>query len=253
MKAQLYLWPKAAEFYKEELAFVKKYYNKTKIQFDNIEEEAEKFAKEFFNDYPGDENTDPSEITEIARDKSAELYQMLSLMKSNHLLITILMLYGIWEQQIINFTVSELRKNISRSIDRICFSDLKKIHKAYNNDITQFNCWSAIEELKLLNNTIKHSIGESSDKLKKIRPDFFISEYLPYVDTLDLFGTTLTSVSLQVQEKDLDKYIRATSEFWDEMPESSFADTNDILKILKKNHSKNNNMEFNLDSKNKCK
>lgn len=233
MEAQLYLWPKAAEFYREELAFVKKYYDKTKIQFDNIEEEAEKFAEEFFNTYPGDENTDPSEVAEISKSKGEELYQMLSLMKSNHLLITLLMLYGIWEQQIINFTISELQKVI-KSIDRIEFSDLIEIYKNFNNDITRFNCWPAIKELKLLNNTIKHGIGKSSEELFKIRPDYFTSEHLPDINTLSLFGTTLTSESLQVQEKDLDKYIEATSEFWDEMPERSVADTNDIINILKK-------------------
>jgi hypothetical protein len=232
MKTQLFLWDKAAEFYKEELAFVKKYYDRTIVQFNDIEKEAEDFAESFFQNYIGDENTDPSEVAEIAEGKSVELYQMLSLMKSNHLLITISMLYGIWEQQIMNFIIGELKKDISKSINKINFNQLKDIFIAHGINFEKLNSWPVIWELKLLNNTIKHGIGDSSDKLKRIRPDYFEVEYLPGVDTLHLHGTVLTEESLQVKEDDLNKYVKATKEFWNEIPERSFADIKDILTIL---------------------
>ena len=50
--------------------------------------------------------------------------------------------------------------------------------KEYGIDIKKFACWSKIDELRLVANTVKHAEGSSSQKLRNIRPDLFKNPYL---------------------------------------------------------------------------
>ena len=50
---------------------------------------------------------------------------------------------------------------------------------------------------------------------------------------LELHGAVLLdSYSLQVKESDLYDYIKATKNFWDEMPERAYSDTETIISIF---------------------
>ena len=102
--------------HKEELSIVEDYYNRTKHQFDNIEKEADEYAKSFYNNYPMTEYIDQADIADKALDRGLEFYETLSIMKSNHLLMTISMLYHIWEQQLIKFTIEELEHYLLRHL-----------------------------------------------------------------------------------------------------------------------------------------
>ena len=99
--------------------------------------------------------------------------------------------------------------------------------------------WSKIRELKSLVNTIKHGDGESANKLRKIRPDFFNLPNLfgpsKETDTLELYeAVLLDQYSLNVSENDLYNYIEATNKFWDEMPERAYSDTEALVKEFEK-------------------
>jgi hypothetical protein len=67
-----------------------------------------------------------------------------------------------------------------------------------------------------------------------MRPDFFKLNLVHGSDSLELYdgAVLLNEYSLQVQENDLNKYILATQNFWDEMPERAYADINDVLNYL---------------------
>jgi len=232
MKTEIYFWKPKLELFKNELSIIEDYYNRTRKPFNNIEAEVKNYADRFFIDFIGNENTDSSDVAQEAEDQAMILHQLLNRMNQNHLFATILMLYSTWEQQIMNLTVSELRREISPNINRINFDQLCKIFKCYDNNLKTKKEWGKIRELQLLNNTIKHAIGNSAEKLKKIRPDYFESPYLPGVNTLYLFGTVFSAESLQVKEDELFKYISAAMNIWDEMPEQCSADKNEIEKIL---------------------
>jgi len=161
------------EKHKRELSLVDGYYNRTKVQFADIESEADDYSSKLYDTFPGSEDTDPSSVAEWAMEKGIEMYETLSIMKSNHLLMTILMLYHIWEQQLIKFTVNEMEHYFEFDSKSLSFSEVQKIFELHGVSITDTKSWKKIRELKLLVNTIKHGIGESSEKLKKIRPDFF--------------------------------------------------------------------------------
>ncbi len=235
MQTELYFWKPLIERHKKELSIVEDYYNKTKSYFDNIDEEAEEYGNKLFDEYPGTENTDSASVAEWAQDESIEMYQSLLTMKSNHLLMTISLLYHTWEQQLIKFTINEMNhySNMKKKVKN--YREVQIIFSSHGIIITDTVSWSKIRELKLLTNTIKHGDGESAEKLRKIRPDFFLSKYFSITDTLKLNGAVLLEgYTLKVDESDLLEYVQSCMSFWDEMPERAYSDTDSILAELGK-------------------
>lgn len=235
METQLYFWKPLLEEYQKELSLIDDYYGRTASVFGDIEDEAEKFGDQLFENYPGTEDTDPASVAEWAEEERLGRYLSLEVMKSNNLLMTISMLYHIWEQQLIRFTVREMKHYIKVSKKEMPFSDVQIIFKLHGVDIVKTQAWKKLRELKFLVNVIKHADGESADKLRKIRPDFFELEIVKGTDTLELYESALSNkYALQVSEQDLHVYINAAKEFWDEFPERAFSDTESLLKKLNK-------------------
>lgn len=233
MKSQLYFWKPLMERLKKELSMVEDYFKRTKVQFDDIEKEADEHANTLYNNYPGTEDTDPSSVAEWATEQGIELYETLSIMKSNHLLMTISMLYHIWEQQLVKFTVQELEHYFRFDDKSLSYEEVQKIFALHGVNIIDKKSWKKIRELKCLVNTIKHGEGDSAERLRKIRPDFFKLDIIRDTDTLKLSGTVLLDeYSLQVKEEDLLDYINATKGFWDEMPERAYADIDMLIKAF---------------------
>lgn len=233
---QLYFWKPLIESYKKSLMLVGEYYSRTKVIFDNIEQEAQSYANNLYNNFEGSEYTDPASVAEWAQEEGLERYQSLAIMKSNHLMMTISMLCHMREQQIIRFTIRELRHDINFK-KKLTYSKAKEIFKLHKIDITSTKAWPIINELRQLVNTIKHGNGRSANKLREIRPDFFKSELLfSNTDILDLNDATvlLDDFSLQISENDRNAYIDAVINFWDEMPKSAYADTQTIIHELNK-------------------
>lgn len=223
------------ENHKKELSLVEDYYNRTKPVFENIEKEADHYANSLYKNYPAAEYTDQASVAEWATEQGIEMYDTLSTMRSNHLLMTVSMLYHIWEQQLIRFTIHELQRYIKFDKRSVEYDDVQKIFELHGVDIPHSKSWGKIRELKFLANTIKHADGPSADKLRKIRPDFFELEVkiINEIDILELHGAVLLdSYSLQVKESDLYDYIKATKNFWDEMPERAYSDTETIISIF---------------------
>lgn len=219
-ETQLYFWRPLIEKHKQELSFLVDYYNKTKVQFDNIEQEAREYAESLSRKVYIDEDTDIADVIAWISELEIKFYEKLLRMKSNHFLTVIFQLYQTWEQQIVKFTIKEMRHYFD--VPSLEYDEVQKIFKLHGVDITKTKAWPKLRELKLLANTIKHGEGASASKLRKIRPDFFV---VHGVDILKLRGSILLEeISLQVKESDFFEYVEATIAFWDEMPERAFAD-----------------------------
>jgi hypothetical protein len=243
MQTQLYFWRPLIEKYQNDISLIDDYHKRTMVVFSDINKEAEKYADELFERYPATEDTDPASVAEWAQDRAIEKYQTLAIMKSNHLLMTISMLYHLWEQQLIKFTIHELQHYLKFDRKSVSFSDVQLIFRLHGVDILETSSWLKLRELKWLVNTIKHGDGESADKLRKIRPDFFNFPALfgssIETDTLELYGAVLLDeYSLQVSEEDLYTYIEAAKKFWDEMPERAYSDTETLIEESKKQQHK---------------
>lgn len=229
------------ETYQRELSLVGDYYKRTVAVFADIEKEAEKYADQLFENYPGNEDTDPAFVADFAGDKMLEKYEALSLMKSNHLLMTISMLYHMWEQQLIRFTIREMKQYFFFERKEMPLTHVQIIFRLHEVDILKTRAWTKLRELKALVNTIKHGDGDSADKLRKIRPDFFKvhmfdgSELhiIEETDTLELCESALFGeFALQVSEGDLHDYINAAKGFWDEFPEMAHSNKELLIKEL---------------------
>jgi hypothetical protein len=236
METQFYFWIPLIERHKKELSILSDYYSKTKIYFDDINKQAREHGNKLFREYRGTEDTDYSAVAEWAEEESVEMYQTLYTMKSNHLLMTISLLYHTWEQQLIKFTIKELEHYFKFTKKVLAFKEAQTIFRLHGVSITETASWVKIRELKFLTNTIKHGDGISADKLRKIRPDLFQSDFADHsFDTLDFHGAVLLEgYTLKVKESDLLSYVDATKSFWDEMPERAFSDTEAIMNELKK-------------------
>jgi hypothetical protein len=105
--SQLYFWKPLMEKHKKELVLVEDYYNRTKSYFKNIEKKAENHANFIYENYNG--NMESDVVAEWANEQGIEMYETLAIMKSNHLFMTVSMLYHIWEQQLRKFTIRELK------------------------------------------------------------------------------------------------------------------------------------------------
>lgn len=241
MKTQLYFWKPLMEEYQRELSLVEDYYRRTSAVFEDMEDEAEKYGEQLFENHPATEYTDPASVAEWVEEKKVEKYLTLRLMKSNHLLMTVSMLYQMWEQQLIRFTIREMKHHISFREKEMPFEHVLAIFKLHNVDILKTRAWVKLRELKSLVNTVKHGDGNSADKLRKIRPDFFELDILKEseldtikkTDTLELYESVFfDEYALQVSESDLYAYVNAAKGFWDEFPERAFSETELLLKEL---------------------
>lgn len=239
MITQLYFWKPLVEKHKKELSVVEHYYNKTKVQLENMDEEINSYCQNLYDKscikYHRND-IEPSSLAEWIHEQGIEMAETLLLINSNHLLMTISMLYHIWEQQIIKFTLKELEHYFEIDKKVLKYDSVHKIFELHGLDICRTKSWTKIKELKKLVNTIKHGDGESADSLRKIRPDFFKNDYSTY-DTLKLHGSVLIDIdTLNVKESDLFEYVNATKDFWDEMPERAYSNTDSIIKVLEKNN-----------------
>ena len=84
-------------------------------------------------------------------------------------------------------------------------------------------CWSKIKELRALVNVIKNSEGDSEQKLRQMRSDYFehdtgIGKY----DLLSLYHSTLLEATLQIKDEDFIEYYNALISFWTELPERMY-------------------------------
>lgn len=229
MELQLYFYRPMILSYIKELELVDVYYRKSQPAFEFTDDEIYKEVNDIFSSLVIPERADPSEIAESMEEMGVELYESYRMMKSNHLFITISLLAHMWEQQISKFITRELNNDIATPIGAMEFKDAKEILDLFGLDVTNRASWSKIKELRHLVNTIKHGEGKSAKKLRNLRPDFFEGEGLfegDVYDILEINGSVLLDpYSLNVKETDLQEYINATKEFWDEMPERAYFNT----------------------------
>ena len=146
--------------------------------FDSIEEEADKYAENEWESIGRQvgSDSDPSEYAEMAYEAGIEYYQMLEGIKHALLNIAATTLFHMFEQQAIFLLRREILNIKDREISKFWNLDtFRKRLKAVAIDITSFESWEIIYELKLVSNTVKHAEGWSADELRKISPYIFSS------------------------------------------------------------------------------
>lgn len=212
-------------FIRQTIMFTESVINRLVPTFANIEDEAEKVANKEWERLSAsycdpDGNADPFDYAERSQEAGIDHYMMLSSVKQSLLNISATTLYHLYEQQVIFF----LRKAIlhpSQENDQELMkpSEFGKRLFAENIDITKFRCWSKIDELRLVANTVKHGEGGSAQQLRSIRPDLFndpsIKDLWPDAKPGINFYMPLAGEDLFVTIDDIGNYKDSLVEFWE--------------------------------------
>jgi len=229
MKSQLYIDDWKRKYYKSTIEAFKKFFNdKLFSNFDNIEDDAEKFVQEYNNELssmPSDGSIDMFDIAERVQDKGIIFYSELKLVKYQFEAISISSLYHIWEQQTRKYLYDEMRHVCKLNFSEFCkggITDIKKLFSFHNLNLTKLQCWELIDELRLLCNVIKHGDGNSAKQLLKKNSNLFNRKNSDIDFNLPL-DTTLLEETLNIDQELFNKYADNLIAFWDELPERSFS------------------------------
>lgn len=238
MRAQLYLYSSLRKEFKRSIKlFSEIYFERVVPIFKDLEEESKAKADEKYKELGRKFDPDRNDISDFVEDAwefGLDYYLERDLIRYNIRLMWISTLYQFWEQQVRKFIYEEVTKThnfIDKKGNVIEFKnfmtkgidDIKTELLEFGQDIEKFSCWEKINELRLLNNVIKHGDGWSATELKKIREDFFRDDFLG-IDMLDLYKTTLNEKVLNLDDKEIEVYCEALIRFWDELPERMYSE-----------------------------
>lgn len=233
MRSQLYLWEPLRQQYIDDLSTIKTMFIE-RIQpiFADPESEAKQYGKQLWKSLMNrpcteDECTDPGDYVDFVQDKEFERYEMLSLMKYRNIGMWLSCLCQVWEQQLYSFIIHEaehegLKYNPADTKRGFAFT--KEAFEFHQQRFEDMPAWNKIKELRLLVNVIKHAEGDSEEKLRKIRPDYFIQDiYGTEYDPMSLYHTTLLEPTLMIKEQDFIDYFNALVQFWSDLPERMYS------------------------------
>lgn len=147
--------------------------------YKNIEREAKKISNDKWEEYmsmPGDDSIDLSELAERAFDEGLEYFLIMADKKQAILNLSATVLYHLVEQHLLLFHRKQLLLPGEEKNEKIiCIREFVARLKRYNIDIEAFSSWDIFEEIRLVNNVVKHSEAGSSSKLKQKRSNLFQS------------------------------------------------------------------------------
>lgn len=218
--------------------FIKTYMERVSPVFDSIDEEANEYTQKVFEmlgqSFDPDRD-DEADFAERAQEQGYEYWEGLALMQYNTKLMSIATLYQFWEQQVRKLVFEELNRHHTFSDKKgriITFKtfctrgidDMKEVFHQCGVELESLNSWAKINELRLLQNVIKHGDGKSSSDLEALRPDFY--RKIGNTKIMDLYLSVLNEVALDVDDNEIVVYGDALKEFWDELPERMYFDEN---------------------------
>ena len=184
--------------------------------FDNVEQEAEKLKKEEWErllQAPADEDGGPDigGLAETAEHKGVNFYLTMTSLRQGLVNLFAVALHGLFLQHVMILHRKELLWIHEENDEKLCKVDeaWKRLRES-RIDIEKFRSRRKIKELRLVANTVKHAEGDSANKLRKIRPDLFISPNSSLFKPL--FGEDFF-----VKPDDIDSYTSTIIEFWEEL------------------------------------
>ena len=195
--------------------------NRLLTNFLNLEAEAEEATEEAWNKYMSQpaseyEHHDPGDFAEAAQEVGIDLYQLLTGIRQGIINLFALALFHCFEQQVALFRERELRFTVIKD-NQGELNAFKRQLKYLGVDITNFESWDKIKELRLVANVAKHAEGRSAEKLRCIRPSL-LEQSLIGVDSFSLpVRQPLIGEDLYVSIQDIKDYRDYLIGFWDEL------------------------------------
>ena len=190
-----------------------------------IEAESDRIVEEDwerFMSMPATGNEDPSYFADRAENAGIAHYTLMYGIRQGMLNWFVAALYHAFDQQVMFFH----RKNVlhlceENDPNKFKWPVFQSRLKKYGIDIKNFASWSKIDELRLVANTVKHAEGNSSYKLREIRPDLFINPLFsqnPFpLQGFDSVFQPLVGDDLYVSLQDIKDYCDHLVQFWKEL------------------------------------
>lgn len=130
-------------------------------------------------------------------------------------------LYHAFEQQVMEFhRKNMLYKGEEDDLKKFNLSEFQKRIALYGIIVSTFSSWPKVYELRLIANTVKHAEGNSSQKLRDIRPDIFRNPALtPDFHSPEFYRVKqpLIGEGLYVSLQDIKDYCAHLVQFWEEL------------------------------------
>jgi len=214
------------EFAPQLSALVEALENRVLPAFGGIEQEAEDHSNEVwerFMSMPGTGDEDPSEFAEAAQEAGVGRYVLLDGIRQGIVNLFAASLYHAFEQQLMLFLRREVLDPTEGDNSKLFRMEvLSERLQAHGIDVTGFESWPTIQELRLVANTVKHAEGPSAQALHELRPDFFRKPGLPGLGEWvtrwrPRVFQPLAGEDLYVEIKDVKAYLSALLEFWDQL------------------------------------
>lgn len=193
-------------------AIVKKDY--LTVNYD-LEEQANSASKQEYNrliEIYSSENDDISALLDKSQEVGLEKYLLLKVMRYRNLANWICNVIEIWEQQLF-LLYSEIKQDGKK------FNNFNQLVKEIENlglPISGMMEYQKLEIKRLLVNVIKHSEGNSEEKLRDKCPKYFdnSTELFENMDNLKTYKTSLGEVALNITEEDFDETCCQIIDFW---------------------------------------
>jgi hypothetical protein len=199
--------------------FCKALFERLLPPFNNLNEEADKFADEEFRRLcalPAYYETDGGELAELAHDNAVSWYSSMATVRQSVINLYAVGLRHLFEQQLfdlVHHVPLACRERADYGKDCVALRE-------NGIDIERFSSWPALEELRLVCNAVKHAEGSATFQLKELRPDIFAHEAMAGLPLLDRPGPVfqpLAGEDIFLREADIEKYASAIESFWNEI------------------------------------
>ncbi|MBE0619151.1 MAG: hypothetical protein IH605_01020 [Burkholderiales bacterium] len=191
--------------------------------FDHIGEEAsaaaDKAWETVMSSPASEENFDPSDYAEAAKEHGLEVYENLQFTRQQLLGLAAAGLYHLWERLLKQFFCKELRgwtfdgREIHKIMAPANFSNLEEFLSQFGFRLAQQAYYADLRELRLVANVVKHGDGKSCEELQASAPGMFEG----YNYHFDIFSK---ADSLELKPSDFTRYAKAVTDFWDTLPEN---------------------------------
>lgn len=189
-------------------------------QFQNLEEEADKYAEEWLEKAGQNFDPDrhnPEDFYEQANDESIEFYQKLEDMQNRTRLGVIAGIFHEWEKELRNWIVKEVQHwhrgdKVKKKVWLGNFSEIIDLLEAFEWPIRTREYFVSLDRCRLVVNAYKHGNEGAFSDIKSKHPEFIYhsdSSFIEYADYKDLI----------VGDAHIKEFSDAIVSFWKDVPE----------------------------------
>ena len=214
-----YFYDNCEKFIKEIDFVYNSYMNNIKDIYDTPLNESEKYINWLEQNPDELESLSLEDAMLEIQGKGQERYYFVLNMKYRHLAMYINLIYQMLEQFIM--AICRFQQEIHtgdayiKKLPLENFNNCTKMFEEYNFEIKNMDIYNKVDELRLLQNVLKHAEGISKKELKKKRPDYFITKKSVFA----IYKNTIIDATLNISDEDLKDYVDAIKEFLKSFPE----------------------------------